>query len=488
MKSLHYLLPLLLAVSLSGCFRLLSSDGGGQGRIRMDVRPVDPEAIALPAGYQAEVVATGLTFPTGAAFDAQGRLYVIESGYSYGEIFFEPRLLRVEPDGSLTTIATGVKNGPWTGITYYKGNFYVAEGGELLGGRILRISPDGNITSLVEDLPTMGDHHTNGPVISADGQLYFSLGTATNSGVVGPDNYDYGWLKRYPDFHDIPCEDIVLVGRNYVSDLPPEPESAEHVTGAYSPYGTATTEGQVIEGRIPCSGAVMRIPVNGGAAPELVAWGFRNPFSLAFSPAGRLYVTENAYDVRGSRPVWGVADNLWEVQQGKWYGWPDYAGGELIDGERYEAPNKKVPNPILARHPSKPPKPVAKLGVHSSSNGLDFSRSDAFGYKGEAFIAQYGDLAPGVGKVLAPVGFKVIRVNVETGVVTEFAANKGKMVAPASKLMTGGLERPISVKFSPDGESLYIVDFGIMETGEEDLNPEVETGVIWKITKTEPGL
>ncbi len=451
--------------------------------MRTDVRPVDPTAIALPAGYKAEVVATGLTFPTAVAFDAQGRLYFTESGYSYGEIFNEPRLVRVESDGSLTPVAVGAKNGPWTGVTFHDGNFYIAEGGELLGGKILRVSQEGNITSLVENLPTMGDHHTNGPVIGTDGMLYFSTGTATNSGVVGPDNYDFGWLKRYPDFHDIPCEDIVLVGRNYTSDLPPEPKRAAHVTGAYSPYGKATTPGQVIEGRIPCSGAILRMAVDGSAAPELVAWGFRNPYGLAFSPDGKLYTTENGYDVRGSRPVWGVSDNLWEVQQGMWYGWPDYSAGMLIDGKRFKAPDKKVPEPLLQKHPNKPPMPAAKLGVHSSSNGFDFSRNDSFGHRGKAFVAQFGDMAPGVGKVLAPVGYKVIMVDVVTGVVTEFAANKGKQVAPASKLKTGGLERPISVKFSPDGESLYVVDFGVVETGEDDINPEVKTGVIWKISK-----
>lgn len=483
------LLPLFLLFGLCGCFRILPSDGGGQGNIRTESRPVNPDDIALPAGYTAEAVATGLTFPTAVAFDEQGRLHVIEAGYSYGEVFLEPRLLRVEPGGSLTTVATGIKNGPWTGVTFHNGNFYVAEGGELLGGKILRISPDGNITSLIEDLPTMGDHHTNGPVIGADGMLYFALGTATNSGVVGPDNYDYGWLKRYPDFHDIPCQDVVLVGRNYTSNLPPEPKSEEHVTGAYSSYGAATTPGQVIEGRIPCSGAVLRMSPEGGAPPELVAWGFRNPFGLAFSPAGQLYVSDNGFDVRGSRPVWGTGDYLWEVQQGQWYGWPDYSGGLAFNGDRFDPPGEEPPQPILAQHPNKPPQPVATLGVHSSSNGLDFSRSDAFGFDGQVFVAQFGDLAPGVGKVLAPVGYKVLRVDVESGVVTEFAANKGKTVAPASKLKTGGFERPISVKFSPDGESLYVVDFGIMETGEgEDNNPVVKTGVIWKITKTKPSL
>lgn len=482
MKTNLRLLPFLLLIALCGCYRILPSKGGGQGAIRTGSRPINPDDIALPAGYRAEVVATGLTFPTSVAFDAQGQLHVIEAGYSYGEVFLEPKLLRVAPDGSLTTVATGQKNGPWTGVTFHNGNFYVAEGGELEGGKVLRISPGGNITSILENLPTMGDHHTNGLALGPDGMLYFGLGTATNSGVVGPDNYDYGWLKRHPELHDIPCQDVTLAGRNYTSEIPLGTRSGKQATGAYVPYGTPTTAGQVIPGSLPCSGAVIRVTPEGGQM-ELVAWGFRNPFGLAFSSNGTLYVSDNGYDVRGSRPVWGNGDYLWQVQQGQWYGWPDYSGGVAFNGDRFDPPGQDAPQPLLAKHPNRPPDPAATLGVHSSSNGLDFSRSSTFGHEGEAFIAQFGDMAPGVGKVLAPVGYKVVRVNVAKGTVTDFAVNEGKKTGPASKLKSGGLERPVAVKFSPDGQSLYIVDFGVMEMDGDQERPQQQTGVIWKITK-----
>ena len=63
-------------------------------------------------------------------------------------------------------------------------------------------------------MPGKGDHHTNGPLVK-DGYIYFGQGTATNSSVVGDDNFRFGWLKRYPEFHDIPCRDIKLNGINY---------------------------------------------------------------------------------------------------------------------------------------------------------------------------------------------------------------------------------------------------------------------------------
>jgi glucose/arabinose dehydrogenase len=227
----------------------------------------------------------------------------------------------------------------------------------------------------------------------------------------------------------------------------------------------------------------MRLPVGGGA-PELVAWGFRNPFGLAFSPDGRLYVTDNLYDNRGSRPVWGAGDLLWAVTPGIWYGWPDFHGERpLTDGDYYGPPDGPSPGFLLAEHPNAPPRPAAVLGVHSSSVGLDFSRNPAFGYPGQAFIAQFGDLAPGVGKVLGPVGYKVVRVDITSGVIQDFAVNVAEPGSPASRSGSGGLERPVAVRFDPQGTALYVVDFGVMTVGDAGPEPRLGTGVLWRISR-----
>ena len=473
----------LALATLPGCFRLRGSSGGGQTPFTPP-HLIRAEDVALPAGYQLEPVVSGLTFPTGVTFDDAGRIYVVEAGYSYGEVWATPRLLRVESEGRLTAVATGGRNGPWTGVVFHRGAFYVAEGGELEGGRILRITADGAITPLITDLPSRGDHHTNGPAIWPDGQLYFGVGTYTNSGVVGEENAEFGWLKRYPHLHDIPCRDITLTGENFVSKNPLQPNSNERVeTGAFSSFGTRTVEGQIIRGQVPCSGAILRIPLSGGR-PELVAWGFRNPFGLAFSPDGRLFVTDNSYDDRGSRPVHGTGDLLWAVTPGAWYGWPDFHGTHRLDaGDRYDPPGGPRPRVLLAAHPNIPPKPAAILGVHSSSNGFDFSRNPAFGYVGQALIAQFGDQAPVAGKTLWPVGFKVIRVDLTNGVIEDFAVNKGRINGPASRIGGGGLERPVAARFDPGGSALYIVDFGVM-TMSDRSEPRTETGVLWRVTRT----
>lgn len=81
-------------------------------------------------------------------------------------------------------------------------------------------------------------------MIGPDGWLYFTQGTATNSGVVGIGNYKLGWLKRDPLYHDIPCEDVVLAGTNYTTANPfseraeePFSDDPETVTtGAFVPF------------------------------------------------------------------------------------------------------------------------------------------------------------------------------------------------------------------------------------------------------------
>jgi len=471
-----------LIASLAGCYVVRPSSGAGQTS-RPTPTQRSPKAVAVPTGYRVELAATGLTFPVGAAVDDRGQLYVIESGYAYGEDFTEPRLLRVEANGQTTVLASGGKGGPWTGLAWHQGNFYVADGNVLDGGRVLRISPEGKIDPLVTGLPSFGDHHTNGPVVGPDGWIYFSQGTATNSGIVGEDNLKFGWLKRHPEFHDVPAQDITLSGENIETDDYLHPGSGRKVrTGPFLPFGTAAQPGQVIKGSVKSSGSVLRVRAEGGE-PELVAWGFRNPFGLAFAADGSLYVTENGYDDRGSRPAWGTPDVLWKIERGRWYGWPDYSASQPLTDPAFHPPGKAQPKPLLQPPPNPPPQPVAKFPVHSSADGFEFSRSVQFGYPGEAFVAIFGDESPTTGKILTSIGGKVVRVNVADGTIQDFAVNRAPKEGPGTKVGVAGFERPVSVRFDRTGDVLYVVDFGVMRHDQQGAHPERQTGSVWRIRK-----
>jgi glucose/arabinose dehydrogenase len=478
-RTAFLLITIFLTGLLNSCYKLRGHYGTKS--YEPVNRPVRTPDIQLPEGYAIEMVAAGINFPTGICFDEKGQAYIIEAGYSYGEIFTVPKLLRIESNGKTTEIAHGSKNGPWTAIDYYNGNFYVSEGGTMEGGKILKISLEGQISKIVENLPSYGDHHTDAVTIGKDGYIYFGQGTATNSAVVGKDNFAFGWLARKKDFHDIPCEDVYLTGENFETENVLSEDKEKVKTGAYVPFATSTTKGQLIKGALPCTGAIMRVPLNGGPL-ELVAWGLRNPYGLAFTPEGRLYVTENGYDTRGSRPVYGTADFMYEVKSKTWYGWPDYSGGDSLADENFRARSIR-PTSLLLKHPQQPPKPTAVFGVHSSANGFDFSRNAAFGFEGDAFVALFGDMAPDVGSIYGPVGFKVVRVNVKTGDVVDFAVNKGNVNGPASSQKSGGFERPVAAKFNREGNALYVVDFGVLEVTDKGPAPKQNTGIIWKITK-----
>jgi hypothetical protein len=112
----------VLLLAISGCYKTRKSTGGAQIK-DISPRQVNAADIALPKGYRIEPVTTGLTFPSAVTFDESGNVYLVETGYSYGEIFTAPKLLKIDKDGSTKTIATGTNNGPWTGITFYKGSF-----------------------------------------------------------------------------------------------------------------------------------------------------------------------------------------------------------------------------------------------------------------------------------------------------------------------------------------------------------------------------
>src|SRR5688572_21010583 len=285
--------PLLCLLALTtGCYVMRPSNGGGQTKFTPP-RHADPADVALPDGYKIEIIATNLTFPTGVTFDESGQLYVVESGYCYGEVFTTPRLLRINGNGETTQIAAGATNGPWTGVTFHDGHFYVSEGGVLEGGKILRISKSGDIRAIVEGMPSFGDHHTDAPT-AHDGWIYFGQGTASNSGVIGEDNAKFGWLARRPTFHEIPARDITLIGEAYKTKnvLATNGNKGGVFTWAFAPFGQRPSDLTTAKGQLKANGAIYRVRPDGSNL-QMLAWGFRNPFALAFGPDGQLYATDN---------------------------------------------------------------------------------------------------------------------------------------------------------------------------------------------------
>src|SRR5437867_3571111 len=48
------------------------------------------DAVQLPAGFTAEVLTSGLVYPTSIEFDDRGGMYVAEAGFAYGDEVGQP--------------------------------------------------------------------------------------------------------------------------------------------------------------------------------------------------------------------------------------------------------------------------------------------------------------------------------------------------------------------------------------------------------------
>src|SRR3546814_772143 len=143
---------------------------------------------------------------------------------------------------------------------------------------------------------------------------------------------------------------------------------------------------------------------------------------------------------------------MYVIEPGRWYGWPDFYAGHLLDEENRGKSHPGPPmRPLLARHPSQPPEPVAAFGVHASADGSDFSRNPAFGNVGQAFVAQLGAMVPGVGKTLAPAGFTVVKVDVAPGPRGATCPRGGRAQPPPRGLR--GVRSPPAVRASRPGLS-----------------------------------
>lgn len=432
-------------------------------------RRPNPNALAVPPGYRAEVLASGLNAPSALEVTPSGEIFIGESGYggAYAatagyEGATPGRILRLNRDGSLTAVAGGFKP-PLSGFLHAPdGTLFVSH-----NGTVSAITPVGR-RDILTGLPSLGDHKNNNLALGPDGKLYLLQGTVTNSGIVGLDNWVL-WGRFFPAPHDIPCQDITLRGVNVKTADPRSLLPFSRVqTGAFSPFGHTTRAGQLIRGQLPCNGAVMRLNTDGSGL-ELVAWGLRNPFDLRFGQDGALYLTDNGFDTRGSRPVHG--DDLFHRIEapGLWYGWPDYWNGRPVEAEK-----------LLARAPGEPARAFATLGYHTAAAGFDFAPA-AFGFEGQAFIARWGSGFPATNQRPDLAGFDIVRLNPANRKLEVFARNTTP--GPASLTADrGGLERPTVVRFGPDG-AMYVLDWGHLSVTRKGPYHVPDGGVLWRITK-----
>ena len=480
-----------------------------------------PSNAVIPAGYAMTAVATGLNFPSSITF--QGDTYwVTEAG-----IGMPPAVKTIDNKGNVTTALTaamlpaGALLSPLTDILFERGWLWVVHAQTSASGvkvgaisRFRPADPVHTFQTVVSGLPSFGDHPSSQIVFGPGGRAYFTVATATNSSVVGPDN---SWATTFPTLHDFPAVDVALSGFGYQTQLAfPLDPTAVKITEPFMPFGggmvpagtkvSAPSPAHPQDGIIAGSGTVYSFnpeAANPASTLRLEGWGFRDPYGLTFDPLhpGMLFVSNNGSDVRtrivngkaviaGSRPVANDWDDMFviHVDRGpQFFGWPDYFHDPV---SRQPLP---VTNPMFCPAGANPcaqfafsdafratlnVRPAfAELENHSSSNMFDFSRTGDFGYRGDIFIAETGSFPPGTGAT-SLTGYKVARIDRSTGNVSDFITHPSD--APAVILVPDGFNKPIDVRFR--GSRMFIVDFGVFLPG---TAVQAGTGKIWMVTHAE---
>lgn len=272
---------------------------------------------------------------------------------------------------------------PVLNLGYHRGILYA-----VTRGRINTVTK-GKIKELINGLPVHGDYG-NGPLVFSGEQMYFSVGTATNSGVVGQDN---AWLHKYPSMHDLPCQDLRL------HTLPIETENFltakkkdKALTSAFSPFNTPS-KNQQVRGALKCSGAIFHSALD-GSGMQVLAWGLHNIKSLSVGDDGSVYALDGGMEDRGVRPVKNGRDGFYKITSA-WYGWPDYHASEKISNENLIAHTPKPPLPQAVYELNKLKSLLvvpALFGGFSVGATLDNSLVVA---KTDSSLEQIGKLKPG---------------------------------------------------------------------------------------------
>jgi len=390
-----------------------------------------------------EMLFDELSFPTSLTSGEDGTLYVAESGLSFDGPSPGGRVWRLEPNAQRTLLIENLR-APVNGLTLHHDRLYVSEGGH--PARISHFDLNGRSQKVILDnLPGPGNYHTNMVAFDGDGKLYFSQGAMTNTGIIGLDSYELGWLRRLPHNHDLPGYDITLSGVNVETPDPLSPrEDALTETGAFVPFGERTDGDQRIAAQLPCTAAVMRCNPDGSEL-ELVAWGLRSAYGLGFLPDGRLLAIDQGADDRGSRPVGNAPDMLFEVRQGATF--------------------------VLANHNELPPpeRPRLCFPPHTAAAKFAVAPESAARWGGHLFVALFGDEVPLTAPSGPRVGRSVVRVDPSDWSLHPF--------------LSEGLLRPIDVRFNSVGDELYILDFGHFEMlNNGAVSAKANSGKLWKMS------
>jgi glucose/arabinose dehydrogenase len=194
------LVALLGLASLTGC------GPGPRALSYLEQKVIDRSLVEYPSGYELRRVATGLTAPTAVAVDPAGNLLVAEGGVGGNDV----RIWAFTPQGerypiypmkadALPTFGLGGGefeiHGPVGSMRAYDGRIYVAHHDDDGMGVITALDYWGGHRTVVSGVPARGEHGMGGMAVDRKNKrLFFGVGSVTNSGVVGADTLQFGFV------------------------------------------------------------------------------------------------------------------------------------------------------------------------------------------------------------------------------------------------------------------------------------------------------
>ncbi|PRR83373.1 hypothetical protein [Clostridium vincentii] len=182
----------------------------------------------------------------------------------------------------------------------------------------------GLVNTLYSGIPN-GGNGIDRKLLLKDDIIYLSVGGSTNSGIAEGNEVD------------LPSMDITLTGINYKD------------TGAFKVKGIISSAGEKISKVAFGNGALYYINLKNNKM-NLYSNGIRGITGFDFNSEDEMMAIFSGMKNEGLRPVNRDKDYIYKVEIDKWYGWPDYSGGDPISSPRFK--EEEIIQPLIANPPT----------------------------------------------------------------------------------------------------------------------------------------
>lgn len=236
-------------------------------------------------------------------------------------------------------------------IECYNDNIIIATDNRIL----LYSLKDKKYKELVTELPNNGiNYKTN--ILLDKNDLYISIGSNTNSGVVDEENKN----------EDKASFEWKSTGIGYNNNY------------AFTKFGQVVSVGEKIKESIKSNASILKYDLINNNFTTY-ATGVRNVKGFSVDSTGKITAIIGGIEDYGVRPVKDDVDYIYDIKEKVWYGWPDFSGGDPITSPRFSDGNNKL-SFVISNHPTE-----VTLGPRYQHNKISSLCGLAIDYEGKCF-------------------------------------------------------------------------------------------------------